>query len=81
VISIVLNENIVHNLRNHLCQTNTVREHDANHLIVTSGSFGEGLEMKGSDVDMMVVFSNVDVYEKEKKEGHVIIVNLFLSCS
>jgi hypothetical protein len=26
---------------------------------ITSGSFGEGLEMKGSDVDMMVVFSNV----------------------
>jgi hypothetical protein len=109
VISIVLNENILHNLRNHLCQTNTVREHDANNINtikdnlssdedsvhITSGSFGEGLEMKGSDIDLMYVISCVRVYEDinkvrfnywetsfvEIKEGHVIIVSLFLSCS
>jgi hypothetical protein len=30
---------------------------------ITSGSFGEGLEMKGSDLDLMYVVSNVYVYE------------------
>jgi hypothetical protein len=34
---------------------------------ITSGSFGEGLEMKGSDVDLMYVFSNVHVYEDINK--------------
>jgi hypothetical protein len=30
---------------------------------ITSGSFGEGLEMKGSDIDIMLVLSQVNVYE------------------
>ena len=30
---------------------------------ITSGSSGEGLEMKGSDVDVMLVFKDVNVYE------------------
>ena len=34
---------------------------------ITSGSFGEGLEMKGSDVDMMFVYSHVHVYEDINK--------------
>ena len=34
---------------------------------ITSGSFGEGLEMKGSDVDMMFVSSIVHVYEDINK--------------
>ena len=34
---------------------------------ITSGSFGEGLEMKGSDMDLMYVFSNVHVYEDINK--------------
>jgi hypothetical protein len=34
---------------------------------ITSGSFGEGLEMKGSDIDLMFVASNVHVYEDINK--------------
>ena len=34
---------------------------------ITSGSFGEGLEMKGSDIDLMFVISNVHVYEDINK--------------
>jgi tetratricopeptide (TPR) repeat protein len=34
---------------------------------ITSGSFGEGLEMKGSDVDMMHVVRDVRVYEDINK--------------
>ena len=34
---------------------------------ITSGSFGEGLEMKGSDIDLMCVASNVHVYEDINK--------------
>jgi hypothetical protein len=30
---------------------------------ITSGSRGEGLEMKGSDLDIMFVFKGVNVYE------------------
>ena len=30
---------------------------------ITSGSGGEGLEMKGSDLDIMIVFKGVYVYE------------------
>lgn len=30
--------------------------------VVTSGSFGEGLDMRGSDLDMMYVFKKVEVY-------------------
>jgi hypothetical protein len=30
---------------------------------ITSGSGGEGLEMKGSDLDIMLVFKDVNVYE------------------
>jgi hypothetical protein len=34
---------------------------------ITSGSFGEGLEMKGSDVDIMYVIPSVRVYEDINK--------------
>ncbi|VDI30051.1 Hypothetical predicted protein [Mytilus galloprovincialis] len=32
---------------------------------ITSGSFGEGLEMRGSDFDMMHVDKSIDVYDKK----------------
>jgi hypothetical protein len=38
-----------------------------NLIKITSGSFGEGLEMKGSDVDMMHVVRDVHVYEDINK--------------
>ena len=31
--------------------------------VITSGSSGEGLEMKGSDLDIMFVFKDVNLYE------------------
>jgi hypothetical protein len=31
--------------------------------MITSGSSGEGLDMKGSDLDFMLVFKDVNVYE------------------
>ena len=49
---------------------NTIRDNlssDENFAHITSGSFGEGLEMKGSDIDLMYVFSNVHVYEDINK--------------
>ena len=49
---------------------NTIKDKlasDENFVHITSGSFGEGLEMSGSDVDMMDVFSNVHVYEDINK--------------
>ena len=36
-------------------------------LQITSGSFGEGLEMKGSDIDTMYVQRDVRVYEDINK--------------
>ena len=39
----------------------------ANIIQITSGSFGEGLEMQGSDLDLMVVFSFAHVYEDISK--------------
>lgn len=33
---------------------------------ITSGSGGEGLDMKGSDVDIMLVLKNVNVYENTR---------------
>ncbi|CAC5406183.1 unnamed protein product [Mytilus coruscus] len=33
---------------------------------ITSGSFGEGLEMRGSDLDIMCVRKDVEVYENVK---------------
>ncbi|XP_052077129.1 uncharacterized protein LOC127715146 [Mytilus californianus] len=45
---------------------NTVRDNlqsDKKHTIITSGSFGEGLEMLGSDLDVMVVIKFIDVRE------------------
>ncbi|CAG2232417.1 unnamed protein product [Mytilus edulis] len=32
-------------------------------ICITSGSFGEGLEMRGSDLDMMFVQRNIEVYD------------------
>lgn len=31
--------------------------------VITSGSFGEGLDMKGSDLDMMYVSKHIEFYE------------------
>jgi hypothetical protein len=38
-----------------------------NYIEITSGSFGEGLEMKGSDIDLMFVMSYIHVYEDINK--------------
>ena len=49
---------------------NTIRDNlsiDEKFITITSGSFGEGLEMEGSDIDLMYVFSNVHVYEDINK--------------
>jgi hypothetical protein len=49
---------------------NTIRDNmpiNAHLIQITSGSLGEGLEMKGSDLDLMCVFSNVHVYEDINK--------------
>ncbi|VDI36231.1 Hypothetical predicted protein [Mytilus galloprovincialis] len=48
---------------------NTVRDYCKNmdtHTIITSGSFGEGLEMRGSDLDIMYVEKHSEVYADEK---------------
>ncbi|VDI53549.1 Hypothetical predicted protein [Mytilus galloprovincialis] len=45
---------------------NTVRDYLKNDTIsacITSGSFGEGLEMKGSDIDVMTPIKLIEVYE------------------
>jgi hypothetical protein len=44
---------------------NLTRDEDC--IPITSGSFGEGLEMKGSDIDMMYDMSRVRVYEDINK--------------
>jgi len=49
---------------------NTIRDNlsgSESSIHITSGSFGEGLEMKGSDIDIMYVFPNVHVYEDINK--------------
>ncbi|CAC5406425.1 unnamed protein product [Mytilus coruscus] len=48
---------------------NTVRDNiESNRLYtcITSGSFGEGLEMRGSDLDVMNVEKSIEVYADEK---------------
>ncbi|XP_052078057.1 uncharacterized protein LOC127715997 isoform X1 [Mytilus californianus] len=45
---------------------NTVRDYlesDDNQSIITSGSFGEGLEMRGSDLDLMFAMKYIEVCE------------------
>ena len=37
--------------------------HNEVFTLITSGSIGEGLQMKGSDIDIMIVFKDVNVYE------------------
>ncbi|XP_071126807.1 cyclic GMP-AMP synthase-like receptor 2 [Mytilus edulis] len=37
------------------------------HVTITSGSFGEGLDMRGSDLDIMHVVKPIEVYSDEKK--------------
>ena len=49
---------------------NTIRDNlvcDKTSIQITSGSFGEGLEMKGSDIDIMFVLRDVHVYEDINK--------------
>ncbi|VDI09412.1 Hypothetical predicted protein [Mytilus galloprovincialis] len=60
--NIVGSENHVKNLR----LMNTVRDNMKSKsfiTFITSGSFGEGLEMRGSDLDIMCVNKNMEVYE------------------
>ncbi|CAG2210551.1 unnamed protein product [Mytilus edulis] len=60
--NIVGSENHVKNLR----LMNTVRDNMTRKLfitVITSGSFGEGLEMRGSDLDVMYVNKKIEVYE------------------
>ncbi|XP_071124084.1 uncharacterized protein [Mytilus edulis] len=50
-------------------QINTVRDNLTSnklHTIITSGSFGEGLELRGSDLDVMHVAKQIEVYADEK---------------
>ena len=60
--NIVGSEEIV-NIRRILLTThdNIASRDDA--VLITSGSFGEGLEMEGSDVDIMYVFKSISVCE------------------
>lgn len=47
---------------------NTVRDNlNSSHdwTVITSGSFGEGIEMKGSDLDVMLVMKEVEIHENE----------------
>ncbi|CAC5364318.1 unnamed protein product [Mytilus coruscus] len=37
---------------------------DDHRVIITSGSFGEGLEMRGSDIDVMFVTKSIKVHDK-----------------
>lgn len=46
---------------------NNVRDHTESNetmTIITSGSFGEGLDMRGSDLDVMIVLQYLEVCEK-----------------
>ncbi|CAG2210586.1 unnamed protein product [Mytilus edulis] len=60
--NIVGSENHVKTMR----LINTVRDNftSGNECIITSGSFGEGLEMRGSDLDLIYVNRDMKVYEK-----------------
>ncbi|VDI30048.1 Hypothetical predicted protein [Mytilus galloprovincialis] len=52
---------------------NTVRDYlssDEKKNLVTSGSFGEGLEMRGSDLDIMFIENRIEVYEDVKPRIH-----------
>ncbi|VDI63153.1 Hypothetical predicted protein [Mytilus galloprovincialis] len=63
--NIVGSENYVKNLR----LMNAVRDNlnsGTNWTVITSGSFGEGLEMRGSDLDVMCVVPDKKVYEDIK---------------
>ncbi|CAC5380208.1 unnamed protein product [Mytilus coruscus] len=45
---------------------NVVRDNlsiSKNQISITSGSFREGLEMRGSDLDIMIVVRNIEVYD------------------
>ncbi|XP_063414860.1 cyclic GMP-AMP synthase-like [Mytilus trossulus] len=60
--NIIGSENHVKNLR----LMNTVRDNMTSQkftTFITSGSFGEGLEMRGSDLDVMYVIRKIEVYE------------------
>ncbi|VDI02553.1 Hypothetical predicted protein [Mytilus galloprovincialis] len=50
---------------------NNVRDNlmsDEEFTFIASGNFGEGLELKGSDIDIMAVLKNVDVHEHVASE-------------
>ncbi|CAG2253205.1 unnamed protein product [Mytilus edulis] len=47
---------------------NTIRDNlssNDNTLIITSGSFGEGIEMRGSDLDIMIIWTLMEVCENK----------------
>lgn len=62
---IVGNEDYVKKIR----IMNTVHDNLSNgeyNTIITSGSFGEGIQMPGSDIDLMHVLKEYDVFEEAK---------------
>ncbi|XP_071126633.1 uncharacterized protein [Mytilus edulis] len=62
---IVRSENYVKNLRLMNAARDKLKS-DTYRTVITSGSFGEGLEMRGSDLDIMYVIKNMEVYEDIK---------------
>ncbi|XP_071128162.1 cyclic GMP-AMP synthase-like receptor 2 [Mytilus edulis] len=74
--NIVGSENHVNTIR----QMNTVRDNMYSndfYTVITSGSFGEGLEMRGSDLDAMHVIKFIEVYENIKPaENHLNVIYL-----
>ncbi|VDI53644.1 Hypothetical predicted protein [Mytilus galloprovincialis] len=73
--NIVGSENYVKNLR----LLNAVRDNlntDTNFTLITSGSFGEGLEMRGSDLDVMYVTKIMEVYEHIKAANNSNVLNV-----
>ncbi|CAG2210587.1 unnamed protein product [Mytilus edulis] len=54
-------------------QMNTVRDNLLSKVElneITSGSYGEGLDLRGSDLDIMHVLKSIEVYEDEKPCFH-----------
>lgn len=62
-------EDHVKNLR----MMNNVRDnftYESKTVLITSGSFGEGLEMYGSDIDLMIVVQDYEVHENMRFVVH-----------
>ncbi|XP_076071842.1 uncharacterized protein LOC143043412 [Mytilus galloprovincialis] len=69
--NIVGSENYVKNLRLMNAVRDDLHSYTSTYFtFITSGSFGEGLEMTGSDLDIMYVSKNIEVYEDIKAANH-----------